>query len=257
MCSIMRSEIIVNSQFNRMAGHSKWANIKHKKEAKDAARSNIFAKMSRLVTTAVQEGGGIGDVDKNFKLRLAVDRAKAVNMPKENIQRAIDKATGAGAAVLKELVYEAFGPGGTALMITAITDNSNRTTSEVKQILDKNGGKLASQNAVSHLFTHCGVLELDKTRVQEQQAFEVFDQLSGIDFEEEEASYIMYIPFENIGKVRGVLGTASIQDSMKALDPYYLAISPITIEPTMMEKIEHLTDLIEGHDDVQQVFGNW
>lgn len=240
-----------------MAGHSKWANIKHKKEAKDVARSNVFAKMSKLVTTAVQEGGGIGDVDKNFRLRLAVDRAKAVNMPKENIQRAIDKATGAGAAVMKELVYEAFGPGGTAMIVTAITDNSNRTTSEVKQLLDKNGGKLASQNAVAHLFTHCGVLELDRGSVEEAHAFEIFDQLSGIDLEESKESYIMYIPFENIGKVRGVLGIVTGNEEMKGLEAYYLAGSPIEVEPAVMEKIEHLVGLLEDHDDVQQVYGNW
>jgi YebC/PmpR family DNA-binding regulatory protein len=239
-----------------MAGHSKWANIKHKKEAQDAKRSNAFAKMSRLITTAVQEGGGIGDPDKNVRLRLAVDRARAVNMPKDTIQRAIDKATGAGATTMKELVYEAFGPGGSALMITAITDNSNRTISEVKSLLDKNGGKMANQNAVSHLFTQCGVLELDKKQVSEEQAFDVFDQLNGIDVEDTPEAYILYIPFENIGKSRTVLADVTGSESPKSLDVYYLPKSPIVVDSSVMEKVERLVELLENHDDVQAVSAN-
>ena len=239
-----------------MAGHSKWANIKHKKQAKDAQRSNIFAKMSRLITTAVQEGGGIGDPEKNFKLRLAVERAKAVNMPKDTIQRAINKASGADAAQMKENVYEGFGPGGTAFVIATITDNSNRTLSEVKQILDKNGGKIASQNAVLHLFTQCGVVELDKATVSEEQAFELFDTLQGIDFEDIDTSYIMYIPFENIGKVKDTLSTHTQGIQPKTLDTYYLPQSPIDLDGEMIKKVERLSDILEEHDDVQSVYTN-
>ena len=239
-----------------MSGHSKWANIKHKKEAKDAQRSNVFSKMSRLLATAVQEGGGIADPEKNFKLRLAVDRAKAANMPKDTIQRAIDKASGAGAEQMKEMVYEGFGPGGSALMISAITDNGNRTFSEIRQIVDKAGGKIAGKGAVSHLFTKCGVIELDKSKVTEQQAFELFDKLEGIDLEDGDETYIVFVPFDAIGRVKEVLGTVAAGVDPKALDVYYLPSSPIDVDSSTLDKIERLADNLEDHDDVQNVYTN-
>ncbi len=239
-----------------MAGHSKWANIKHKKEAKDAQRSNIFAKMSRLVTTAVQEGGGIGDPEKNLKLRLAVERARSFNMPKDTIQRAIDKGLGTGALQMKELVYEGFGPGGSALMITAITDKSTRTISEIKQILDKNGGKIASPNAVSHLFVQCGYVEIARMAMTEEQAYDLFDTLEGIDMEEDDEAYIFFIPFAQAGKVQQVLRSAGIQSAPRVLDIIYKPLSPIEIDATMMEKVEHLVDKLENNDDVQNVYTN-
>lgn len=239
-----------------MAGHSKWANIKHKKEAKDAQRSNIFAKMSRLVTTAVQEGGGIGDPEKNLKLRLAVERARSCNMPKDTIQRAIDKGLGTGALQMKELVYEGFGPGGSALMITAITDKSTRTISEIKQILDKNGGKIASPNAVSHLFVQCGYVEMNRADVTEEQAYDMFDALEGIDMEEDDEAYIFFIPFAQAGKVQQVLRSAGIQSAPKTLDIMYKPFSPIEIDVDMMEKVEHLVDTLENNEDVQNVYTN-
>ena len=152
-----------------MSGHSKWANIKRKKGVNDAQRSAVFTKMSRIISTAVHEGGGIGDPEKNFKLRLAVDRAKAVNMPKDTIQRAIDKAAGGDGSQMKELLYEGFGPHGIAILISATTDNQNRTFAEVKLAIEKNGGKMASTNAVAYQFTKCGVLELQKKDVSAEE----------------------------------------------------------------------------------------
>lgn len=236
-----------------MSGHSKWANIKRKKGINDAARSNVFTKMASLITSAVSEGGGIPDPNHNFKLRLAVDRAKAVNMPKDTIQRAIDKGSGANAVKMKEVVYEGFGPGNSALIITALTDNPNRTIPDIKQALDKNGGKLASPNAVSYLFQHCGVLEIPHSHVEEEQAFTFFDNLQGIDFEDTGESYVMYIPFENIKHVKEVLG--SVEPSM--LDMYYLPRSPIVADSSMITKLEHLVERLEDLDDVQGVYSNF
>ncbi len=235
-----------------MSGHSKWANIKRKKGLNDAARSNVFTKMARLITSAVMEGGGIPDPAHNFKLRLAVDRAKAVNMPKDTIQRAIDKGSGANGVKMKEVIYEGFGPGNSALIITALTDNPNRTIPEIKQVLDKNGGKIASPNAVSYLFQHCGVLEISRESSTEEQAFEIFDQLSGIDFEEAEESYVMYIPFENIKKVKEILGPID----PTALDVYYLPLSPIAVDTSVSTKVEQLIEKLEDLDDVQGVYSN-
>lgn len=135
-----------------MAGHSKWKQIKHKKAANDQQRAKIFSKISKLITIAVVEGGGMQDPAINVKLRLAIEKAKAANMPKDNIQRAIEKGSGPDRNNLKEVVYEGFGPQGVALVIHATTDNSNRTVGEVRSVIDKGGGKLGNQGAVSYLF---------------------------------------------------------------------------------------------------------
>lgn len=235
-----------------MSGHSKWSTIKRKKQSNDAARSNIFSKMSRLIATAVQEGGGISDPEKNFKLRLAIDRAKSFNMPKDTIQRAVEKGSGADGAQMKEVVYEGFGPSGVPMLILAITDNSNRTFSEIRMILDKSGGKIAGQNAVSYMFTQCGIVELKKTDVDEQKVFEMFDELGGLDIEEEGESYIMYIPFDMIGKVEEILGGIS----PKSLDIHFLPQNPIEATPELLKKLEQIQEKLEDLEDVQSVYFN-
>src|SRR5438270_12627037 len=123
-----------------MSGHSKWATIKRQKGANDAKRGVLFTKLSNAITIAVRQGGGIGNPEQNFKLRLAIDAARNANMPKDNIERAIDRASGKQGGVMDEVVYEGFGPGGIAVMVEAATDNKNRTTAEVKNIFDKSGG---------------------------------------------------------------------------------------------------------------------
>ena len=136
-----------------MSGHSKWSKVKHQKATTDVVKGAAFTKASRAITLAVREGGGIPDPEKNFRLRLAIEKARAVNMPKENIARAIDKATGGGAGDIEQVVYEGYGPGGVAFMIEAATDNRNRTVSVVKNMFERNGGTLAGPGAVSFLFT--------------------------------------------------------------------------------------------------------
>lgn len=135
-----------------MSGHSKWSNIKNKKAANDAAKGSVFTKMAKGITIAVKKGGGIGDPDKNFALRLAVDKARAVNMPKENIDRAIDKGLGREGDELKELLIEGFGPGGFAVMIEAVTDSSNRTVAEIRCLMEKHGGRMGEPGCVAYMF---------------------------------------------------------------------------------------------------------
>jgi len=135
-----------------MAGHSKWKQIKHKKAANDQQRAKIFSKISKLITSAVIEGGGFSDPNINVKLRLAIDKAKNANMPKDNIARAIEKGSGPDRVHLKEVLYEGFGPHGVALVVHATTDNSNRTVVEVRSVIEKAGGKLGVQGSVSYLF---------------------------------------------------------------------------------------------------------
>lgn len=135
-----------------MSGHSKWSNIKNKKAANDAAKGSVFTKMAKGITIAVKKGGGVGDPDQNFSLRLAIDKARAVNMPKENIDRAIDKGLGREGDELKELLIEGFGPGGFAIIIEAVTDSSNRTVAEIRCLLEKHGGRMGEPGSVSYMF---------------------------------------------------------------------------------------------------------
>lgn len=146
-----------------MAGHSKWKQIKHKKAANDQQRAKIFSKISKLITSAVIEGGGFSDPNINVKLRLAIDKAKNANMPKDNIARAIEKGSGPDRVHLKEVLYEGFGPHGVALVVHATTDNSNRTVVEVRSVIEKAGGKLGVQGSVSYLFQVCHNPELEYT----------------------------------------------------------------------------------------------
>ncbi len=139
-----------------MSGHSKWSTIKHKKAAKDQKRGKIFSKLSKDIRIAVKEGKS-GDPNKNAALRLAMDKAQSANMPKDNIQRAIDRALGVGeGGSLSEIVYEGYGPGGVGLLIDAITDNTNRTSSEIRYILEKNGGSLGGPGSAAYLFERKG-----------------------------------------------------------------------------------------------------
>lgn len=228
-----------------MSGHSKWANIKRKKGVNDAQRSAVFTKMSRIISTAVHEGGGIGDPEKNFKLRLAVDRAKAVNMPKDTIQRAIDKAAGGDGSQMKELLYEGFGPHGIAILISATTDNQNRTFAEVKLAIEKNGGKMASTNAVAYQFTKCGVLELQKKDVSEEEVYAMFDEYSALDLEEDDEVYVLYIPFEQMGKVKG------------SIDVIYRPQVTAELSEAEVEKVEGFIEKLEELDDVMNVYSNY
>lgn len=228
-----------------MSGHSKWANIKRKKGVNDAQRSAVFTKMSRIISTAVHEGGGIGDPEKNFKLRLAVDRAKAVNMPKDTIQRAIDKAAGGDGSQMKELLYEGFGPHGIAILISATTDNQNRTFAEVKLAIEKNGGKMASTNAVAYQFTKCGVLELQKKDVSEEEVYAMFDEYKALDLEEDEEIYVLYIPFEQMGKVKG------------SIDVIYRPQVTVELSEAESEKVEGFIEKLEELDDVMNVYSNY
>src|SRR3989344_3595914 len=149
-----------------MSGHSKWSKVKHQKESTDAAKGKIFTKMASSIIIAVKEGGGIADPASNFRLRLAIEKARSVNMPKENIERAIEKGKGkSGEGSLERVVYEAYGPGKSGLIIEAATDNHQRAAAEVKNTLDRGGGVLASPGSVSYLFKHAGMLIINKDNI--------------------------------------------------------------------------------------------
>lgn len=237
-----------------MSGHNKWSKIKRGKEAKDKIRGNVFSKLSRLITLAVIEGGGITDPEHNVKLRLVINKARQFNMPKENINRAIERASGSDKSQLKEIIYEGFAPGGVVLIIQTTTDNANRTLSEIRNILDKHQGKLGNQGSVKYLFDHCGLVVFEKNKVNEEQVLAFSEKINAFDIKEDDQTFLVYFPFENLGKVKDCLNgleTTSVEIDYKPKS--LVAIKDSQIE----EKIEGLIEALENLDDVQKVFTNY
>src|SRR3989344_921527 len=148
-----------------MSGHSKWSKVKHQKATTDVAKAQAFTKASRAITVSVREGGGITDPNLNFRLRLAIEKARDVNMPKNTIERAIEKGSGGQAGSLSQITYDCFGPQGVALLVETTTDNKMRTVSEVKNVLERGGGRLASPGSVAYLFKRWGILVIPKANV--------------------------------------------------------------------------------------------
>lgn len=237
-----------------MAGHSKWANIKRKKGIIDQKRGVVFAKLSRLITIAVLEGGGVGDPDANIRLRLMIEKARYENMPKENIQRAIDKGMGPNKEQLISVMYEGFGPGGSAILIKATTDNTNRTIAELRNILERNGGKLGSSGTVQYLFEHCASATFETSENSLEEVFAFAEHISATDFIEEENHITVYFPFENLGKVKEYIGNLH---PAQAPDEEYRPLSLLEVSPIQdEEQLQNLIELLENHDDVQSVYTN-
>lgn len=237
-----------------MSGHSKWANIKNKKAANDKVKSSIFAKITRIITLAVVEGGGITNPDANFKLRLAIDKAHAANMPKENILRAIEKGHGPDSSKLKEVVYEAFGPHGVALMIECATDNPTRTHNEVRGVVEKRGGKMGNQGSVGYLFQKCAVMQFDLKDSNENSIFEFGQTLQAYDIDEGEGSITVYFPFDQFGKAKAALGEAL---HPKLFEVEYRPLSRIQVSSEAEAKqVVELIEAIEDLADVHNVFSN-
>ncbi len=236
-----------------MSGHSKWANIKRKKEANDKVKGNVFSKLSRMITVAVLEGGGVTEPDNNVKLRLAIEKAHASNMPKENIKRAVEKGTGPDKSQIKEIVYEAFVHDGICLMILTHTDNHNRTLNEIRNILERHQGKLGSMGSVSYLFLKCGMIVLDKTIVSQDKILELSDQLEALDIIEDEQKFHVYIPYSKLGHIKEFLKDIKYDSAEIDFKPQ----SPISIEDdNKLEKLALLIEHLEALDDVQKVFAN-
>ncbi len=237
-----------------MSGHSKWANIKRKKQANDQVRGTVFSKLSRLITLAVIEGGGITDPEHNIKLRLSVEKAKQFNMPKENIQRAIERGSGPNKDLLKEVIYEAFGPYGVAMLILATTDNPNRTLSEIRNVLDRNGGKLGNQGSVGYLFQKAGLITFKKNEVGEDDVLAFAEKIGAFDIDQDSTHFSLYFPFANLGRIKEYLNNLKY-------DSAEIDFKPSTSVPISGEgeakKILNLVDVLEGLDDVQRVFANF
>lgn len=236
-----------------MSGHSKWSKIKHTKQAKDVAKSNTFSKLARLITLAVLEGGGITDPDNNVKLRLAIAKAKHFNIPKDNIDRAIEKGSGPNQNLLKEIVYEAFAGGGIGLLIVATTDNPNRTLGEVRRTLEGYGGKLGSKGSVSYLFQKCGMVQIPLNLMKEEEAFLFAQKIGAFDVDENDIFFTIYFPYEKVGHIKDHLKDELVHNLEIVYRPQ-TAVAALSEKEK--EKVLSLTKALEELDDVHKVFSD-
>ncbi|EIZ80975.1 hypothetical protein WSK_0367 [Novosphingobium sp. Rr 2-17] len=236
-----------------MAGHSKFKNIMHRKGAQDKKRSAQFSKLSREITVAAKMG--IPDPDMNPRLRAAVNAAKAQSMPKDNIQRAIDKATKGDAENYEEVRYEGYGPNGVAIIVEALTDNRNRTATNVRTAFAKNGGNLGASGAVSHGFERLGLIEYPGTVGDEDKVLEAAIEAGADDVESDEDSHSVWTSVESLHEVarelEKVLGEA--EGVKLAWKPSLMVDVDADTAGTLMK----LVDTLEDDDDVQTVWGNY
>lgn len=237
-----------------MSGHSKWATIKRQKGTTDIKRGQQFTKLANAIVIAVRQGGG-ADPAMNFKLRLAIDKARMYNMPKENIERAVAKATGAlGGGDLHEALYEGFAPGGAAILIEAVTDNKQRTVSEVKNVLEKNGGTLASQGGVSYLFHHLGEIAAATAGKTPDELLDLAIEIESDDYLEEEGDVIFYVESKQLAAAKKILEERGMTVSSSEL--VYKPLNMIEVTSEVKEKLSHLVEKLEELGDVQNVFLN-
>ncbi|HHT26047.1 MAG TPA: YebC/PmpR family DNA-binding transcriptional regulator [Firmicutes bacterium] len=237
-----------------MAGHSKWANIKRKKEKEDAWRGKAFTKVARQITIAAREGGG--DINANFRLRMAVEAARAINMPNENIQRAINRGTGDVDSVsYEELVYEGYGPGGVALYMQVATDNRNRTAGDLRWILSKHGGNLGESGCVAWMFEKKGsiIISGDNLPTEDELMLAALEAGAEDVITSDEGYEIVCAP-ENFQAVQ-----ENLRQSAIPLTTAELVMEPKTTVTLGEEEARHVLALIEAleeHDDIQTVFSN-
>ena len=237
-----------------MSGHSKWSQIKHKKAATDKKRGAVFSKIAVAITIAARDGGD--DPSSNFKLRLAIDKAKQANMPQANVERAIKKGTGeAGGAIIEEVVYEGFGPQGVAIICEGATDNKNRTLSEVKRIFSENHGRLAGSGAVAYQFEPKGIISIKTPKDQEELELELIDA-GAEDFEEAEDSLIIYTTPAGFGRVKKMLTDKGVGINSAELAKEAKNIVQIK-DKEAAEKILNLVEALENHQDILAVFSNF
>jgi YebC/PmpR family DNA-binding regulatory protein len=240
----------------QLAGHSKWNNIKNKKGKEDAKRAKEFTKLGRYIMVAAKEGGG--DPGYNPSLSAAIDKAKAANMPNDNIERAVKKGTGElGGEDYEEIVYEGYGPAGIAVLVAALTDNRNRTAPDVRHAFDKSGGNLGQSGCVSFMFDRVGMLAIERTDdIDEDELTMLAIDLGAEDFNSQEEGFEVITSVDNFNDVKEGLSKEGYTFAMAELTQ----IPQNTIKLTEEEDIknmEKLIDMLEDNDDVQEVYHNW
>jgi YebC/PmpR family DNA-binding regulatory protein len=237
-----------------MSGHSKWSTIKRQKGVADAKRGQAFTKLSNAITLAVKQGGGITDPTSNFKLRLAIDKARTMNMPKDNIERAIERAKVTSKSSFDEVVYEGFAPGGIALIVEAATDNKNRTTSEVKNIIEKNGGTMGNPGSVNYLFARRGELIVKKNDLSADDVMTAALDAGLEDIEEESEVFFLYTSPENLMNVKNAIDVSGY--NVENAELVYKPLTSIEVDEETYQKVESLMNKIDDQDDVQKVYSN-
>jgi YebC/PmpR family DNA-binding regulatory protein len=237
-----------------MSGHSKWHSIKHKKGALDAKRGKLFTKIIREMTIAARIGGG--DPDSNPRLRTAVDKAKASNMPADNIKRAIQKGTGdLEGTTYEDFTMEGYGPGGVAVLVEGTTDNRNRTVSEIRHVFTKQGGNLGSAGSVSYMFKPKGYIAIAAGKTTEDQLMEIALEAGADDIQTSADAFEIYTSQHDYESVLAAVKKAGIEPDEAAVGKY--ADTQVTLEGTKAQQMLKLMEALEDLDDVQNVWANF
>lgn len=236
-----------------MSGHSHWATIKHKKGAIDAKRGKLWSKLSRAIIIAARHGGG--DPTTNLKLRYAIDKARSVSMPKDNIERAIKRGTGeVEGLVYEEITYEGYGPGGVAVLVEVLTDNRNRTASEVRKIFERGGGKMGSAGCVAYLFKRKGVLNIEASAIDEDTLLALVLDAGAEDLRRSGNTYEVTCDPSNFNAVQDALSKHGITPTHAEISQ--VAEVPVEVDVETGRKVMRLMEALDDHDDVQNVYSN-
>lgn len=233
-----------------MSGHSKWATTKHQKAAADAKRSNLFTKIANLISVAARNGG---DPEMNFTLRLAIEKAKAANMPKDKIEKAIKRGTGElGGGRIEEILYESYGPAGSAILIEALTDNKNRTSADIKAVLNKFGGKLAEAGAVAYLFDRKAEIKVE-SQVNEDIEMKIIES-GGDDYSPLDNGYLIYAKVDQLKEIKDYLETQGLKITEASL--VFEPKTTIELSDEESAKVIRILEALDDLDDVANVSSN-
>ena len=237
-----------------MSGHSKWATIKRKKAVTDSKRGKVFTQVIKEITIAARMGGG--DPKGNPRLRLAIEKAKSVNMPADNIKRGIQKGTGElPGVVYEDMTYEGYGPGGVALIIESVTDNKNRTVSEIRHLFDRHNGKMGATNSVAYMFHKKGVINVSKVNNSEDELLSVILDAGADDMRTDEDVFEIVTTPENFERVRQTLESKGI--AMELAEIQMIPENTVSVAGKEAEMVLKLVETLEDHDDVQHVYANF
>lgn len=236
-----------------MAGHSKWKTIKHKKAALDAKRGKAFTRLIKEITVVARDGGG--DPDGNPRLRTLIEKARFINMPSENVTRAIKKGTGELPGVNYEsIMYEGYGPGGIAILVPVLTDNKNRTVSEMRHLFSKKGGNLAETGAVAWMFEKQGAVTFDAPNKTEDDVLELLLDFDLFDIKKDEDQFVAYCEVKSLDAVKRALEATGLK--VESAEIEYVAKTPMTLEEEESAKAVDLLEALDDHEDVQNVYTN-
>lgn len=239
-----------------MSGHSKWSKVKHQKEASDVTKGKIFTKLANAITIGVKQGGGIVDTNSNIKLRLAIEKAKEFNMPKEKIAKAIERGTGSAKENdIEEVVYEAFGPQGVGIIIETTTENNQRTVANIKNTLERNNGRLGSSGSVSYLFEYVGMIKISKNGKSFENIMQAAIDSGAQDIEDGDEAVEIFTTPRDLHKVKEAL--IKIGLSVTSAKLYYRPKTTIAIQNSVIAKqILSLIHFLEELEEVQKVYAN-